>query len=67
MWMLESTPRFRIRNVALYGPGLSEIVSMPESYCWEVWFGFIYTESPMASWRYACSSGSGSQFIKEGL
>jgi len=34
--MLESTPPFRIRNVAIYGSGLSEIVSMPESYRWEL-------------------------------
>jgi len=61
--MLESTLRFRIRNVAIYGPCLSEIVSTPESYCWEVWFGFIYTESPMAGWKCARSSGSGSLFI----
>jgi len=65
--MLESTPRFRIRNVAIYGPCLSEIVSTPESYCWEVWFGFIYTESPTAGWKCARSSGSGSLFIKGGL
>jgi len=67
MRMLESTLRFRIRKVAIYSPGLSEIVSMPESYCWEVWFGFIYTESPTAGWKCAPSSGSGSLFIKGGL
>ena len=65
--MLESTPRFRISNIAIYGPGLSEIVSMPESYCWEVWFGFIYTESPTAGWKWARSSPSWSLFIKGGL
>jgi len=65
--MLESTPRFRIRNVAVYGPCLSEIVSTPESYGWEVWFGFKYTESPTAGGKYARSSGSGSPFIKRGL
>ena len=65
--MLESTPRFRIRNVAIYGPGLSEIVSMPESYCCKVCFDFIYTESPTAGWKCACSSDSGSLFITGGL
>jgi len=64
--MLKSTPRFHIGNVGIYGPGLSD-VSMPESYCWEVWFGFIYTESPMAGWMSVRSSGSRSLFIKGGL
>ena len=48
----------------IYGPGLSESVPMPESYCWEVWLGFIYTGSPKASWKYAPSSSSGSLLIK---
>jgi len=30
--IMDSTPRFRLRNVAIYCPRLSEIVSMPESY-----------------------------------
>jgi len=48
MRMLESTLRFHIHNATIYGPGLTEIVSMLESYCLKVSFGFIYTESPIA-------------------
>jgi len=61
--MLESTPPLCIRNVAIYGPGLHKIVCMPESYCWEDWFDFIYTESPTAGWKCARSSDSGILFI----